>query len=130
MVFDASALIAWLKGEPGAALVEELLDDADVPRYVHAVNLLEAFVYFARNSDVLTARQAIADMRAVGLEERTDLDTAFCEDVAALKADHHVALGDCCGLALARRMNAVVTADRGELRTPKDANVCSITFIR
>jgi predicted nucleic acid-binding protein len=131
LVYDASALVAYLNDEPGGAVVEELLNDADVPQYVHAVNLLEVFYRFARRDDVLVAREAIADLRATRLQVRDDLDAELWQDAATLKSDHVVALGDCIGLALARRLGAAfVTADKGDLKTATAARVCPITLIR
>ena len=43
IVFDASALIAYLRNEDGGVFVENLLDDADVEKVAHAVNLCEVF---------------------------------------------------------------------------------------
>jgi len=130
-VYDASALVAYLNDEPGGNLVAEMLADDTMQHYVHATNLLEVFYRFARDGDIVIAREVIADLRTTGLQERTDLDVAFWEDAATLKADHVVALGDCFGLALARRLGAdFITADRGDLKTATAAGVCRITLIR
>lgn len=130
-VYDASALLAYLNDEPGADFVAQSLLDETVTHYVHTINLLEVFYRFARRDDILVARNAIADLRTTNLQERDDLDTAFWEDAATLKADHVVALGDCCGLALARRLGAeFITADRGDMKTATAAKVCTVTFIR
>jgi len=131
VVLDASAMLALLRGEPGGDYVQELLDDADVPIHAHSVNLLEVFYFVARHSDVLQARQTLADLRAAGVVERSDLDTAFLEDAATLKADWNCALGDCFGLALARRIGAdFATADHHELDPVDTAGVCGFIFIR
>lgn len=130
-VYDSSALLAYLNEEPGGDIVGELLADETITHYIHAINMLEIFYRIARLDDVLVARNAIADLRTTLLQERADLDAAFWEDAATLKADHVVALGDCCGLALARRLGAeFVTADRGDMKTATAAKVCKITLIR
>jgi len=124
-------LIAYLNGEPGSDVVGTLLEQTSAPQYIHAINLLEVFYYIAKRTDVLNARKHIASLMQLGIQERTDLNAAFWEDAATLKADHVVALGDCCGLALARRLGAeFITADRGDLKTATAANVCKITLIR
>ncbi|MDQ3812426.1 MAG: hypothetical protein M3347_00580, partial [Armatimonadota bacterium] len=67
----------------------------------------------------------------VGLVARDDLDAAFWQDVATLKAEHDVALGDAFGLALARRLDAdFVTSDHHEIDAVAAAGACSVTFIR
>lgn len=112
LVFDSNALLALLGNESGSAQVRALLN-SDVPRYVHAINVTEVFYDVSRSDDVLTARAKLEQLFQVGLIERADMDIAFREDVAQLKADwRRISLADCCGLALARRLGAeFVTAD-------------------
>jgi PIN domain nuclease of toxin-antitoxin system len=42
-VFDASALISFLRDEPGADEVQRLLEQESAARYVHAINLCEVY---------------------------------------------------------------------------------------
>lgn len=131
MVFDSSALLAWHFEEEGSDFVQELLDEADVPKYLHAANAAEVLTKIAQRHDFIAAREGLEWMRILGVETRQDMDAAFIEDVAALKADHNVALGDCLGVALARRLGAdFVTADWAEMNKIKTDSVCSIIFIR
>jgi PIN domain nuclease of toxin-antitoxin system len=48
VVFDASALIAYLRGERGAGVVESLLTGQGNELYVHALNLCEVYYDFLR----------------------------------------------------------------------------------
>jgi len=131
MVFDSSALLAWFFGEPGADLVQEFLDDADTPKYLHAINEAEVIAKIGQRVDVARGRRLVAEVQMLGVEVRRDIDAAFVADAAALKADHVVALGDCFGVALARRLGAdFITSDRGEMGKIKVAGVCAVTFIR
>ena len=142
MIFDASALLAYFFGEEGGDLVAELLDEADVPKYLHAVNAAEVACKLGQSTDMARGLAALTTLQRLGVETRRDMDAAFVADVAALKADHNVALGDCFGLALTRRLHrgfdgtpadpdaAFVTADRGEMGKIKSGGVCPITFIR
>ena len=80
----------------------------------------------------MTARIALEQFTRLGVIERTDMDAAFREDVAQLKADwHRVSLADCCGLALARRLDAeFVTADHHEMDVLNAANIARLRFFR
>lgn len=134
-VYDSSAMVALLNDESGAGVVEECLAE-DVPHHAHAVNLCEVFYGFLRVSQE-KAEGALADVRALGIVERSDLDEAFWRDVAALVAKYRsgkgnrLALGDAFGLAFARRLDAdFVTADRGELETVAADGTARIIFIR
>ena len=135
LVFDSSAMIALLKNEPGAGKVQLLIDEADVSKYAHAVNLVEVFYEFRTQSTAI-AENAIADLKSLSIEERNDLDGAFWRDVANLIANARrnsgkLALGDAFGIALARRLDAdFVTADRHEIEALHNAGVCRAVFIR
>ena len=47
-VLDASAMIAFLRGEPGADAVAEILLDSESQCHAHALNLCEVFYDFER----------------------------------------------------------------------------------
>lgn len=130
-VIDASALIAFLRDEPGARVVENVLSGPE-KCYAHALNLCEVYYDFFRASNQHTAEAAISDLLALGVEDRTDMDSEFWRDVGGLKAVHRrVSLADCCALALARRLGArLVTADRHEFEPILSADISQIEFIR
>lgn len=130
-VFDSSALISVLRNEKGANNVLALVNSG-AELFVHSLNLVEVFYDLSRSNDVLFARTAIERFTQGGLIERTDMDIAFREDVAQLKADwRRASLADCCGLALARRLNAeFVTADHHEMDALSAANIAKTRFFR
>jgi PIN domain nuclease of toxin-antitoxin system len=86
-VIDASALIAFLRDEPGAGAVENVLG---LPQtcYAHALNLCEVYYDFWRASDQNAAEPAITDLMRLGIRERIDMDSEFWRDVGGLKAVH------------------------------------------
>jgi len=129
-VFDASALIAFLRDEHGADVVQNLLSLQT--RYVHALNLCEVHYDFWRAETKTAAESAVTDLIALGIEERNDMDSEFWRKVGELKAIHRkVSLADCCGLALANRLNATfVSADRHELEPLLEAGICTIKLVR
>jgi PIN domain nuclease of toxin-antitoxin system len=129
-VFDASALIAFLRDEPGAEVVQNLLSLSS--RHLHALNLCEVYYDFWRAADKTAAESAIKDLIVLGVEERNDMDSEFWRKVGELKAIYRkVSLADCCGLALANRLGATfVSADRHELEPLLAAGICRIELIR
>jgi PIN domain nuclease of toxin-antitoxin system len=130
-VIDASALIAFLRDEPGADAVENVLG---LPQtcYVHALNLCEVYYDFWRASNQNAAEAAITDLMGLGIGERSDMDSQFWREVGRLKAVHRrVSLADCCALTLANRLGAnLVSADRHEFEPLLAAGICQIEFIR
>lgn len=131
-VFDASGMIAFLRDEPGADAVEDHLRREPLGVYAHALNLCEVYYDFWRASTQESAEAAIRDLLSTGVQERDDLDPEFWREAGRLKAVHRrVSLADCCAMALANRLDAVlVSADRHELEPLAAMAVCRIQFIR
>jgi PIN domain nuclease of toxin-antitoxin system len=130
-VLDASALIAYLRDEPGAEEGQNLLSLTQAS-YAHALNLCEVYYDFWRASSQATAESAIADLITFGIEERNDMDSQFWREVGHLKAIYRrVSLADCCTLALAKKLDAtLVSADRHEFEPLLAVGICQIELIR
>lgn len=131
-VFDASALIAFLKDEPGAEATEAFLTDASASKLVHAVNLCEVAYHFMKlNRDAAVAAELDA-LETAGLETRPDMDPHFWRSVARLKATiQHASLGDSFAIGLAERFGAtIVTADRPSFQRAAEAGICRVVFVR
>ena len=110
-VFDASAIIALLKHEPGADVVAAALEDGEP--LISAVNLSEVVTALVesgvKEADVLAAWRQLS-MTTVALDEPTALAAARLRKSTRRLG---LSLGDRCCLALAQKHNAnVVTADR------------------
>jgi PIN domain nuclease of toxin-antitoxin system len=132
VVLDASAVIAFLRGEPGADVVERYFGPERHDLYIHALNLCEVYYDFLRAAGEISAEGAIRDVLQLGVQERNDMNSDFWRSVGKLKAEHRrVSLADCCALALAGVLGAVVlSADRHELEPLARASVCQVEFIR
>jgi predicted nucleic acid-binding protein len=131
-VLDASAMIAYLRDEPGADRVSEALLDPDGQCIAHVLNWCEVFYDFHRASGPKHALDAVKDLAQVGVAENAEIGTEFWQAVGALKAIHRrVSLADCFAVALARQLGAtVLTADHHEFDALADQGVCAVGFIR
>lgn len=69
VVLDACAMIAFLRDEPGAAIVEQYLRNNETLCLAHAINLCEVFYDFIRATGENNANQAIQDLLADGSRE-------------------------------------------------------------
>jgi PIN domain nuclease of toxin-antitoxin system len=113
-VLDASALIAYLRDEPGSEMVADEIARGAV---ISAVNLAEVLSRAADRgadasalADDLTARGLIGG--AIGVEPFTTLDAIDVARMRPLTRAAGLSLGDRACLALARRLSArAVTAD-------------------
>jgi PIN domain nuclease of toxin-antitoxin system len=130
-VLDASAMLAYLRGEAGADIVENAILDVTGQCMAHSINLCEVYYIVHRDMDEPTAEAAIGDFRALGVVERSDFDEALWKEAGKLKAGGGISLPDCIGVALTNRVcGTFLTADHGELDRIAAAGTCSITFIR
>ena len=130
-VLDASAMIAWLRNEPGADVVEKALLDTAGQCLAHSVNLCEVYYDAHRRSGEAHANSVVGDLVAVGVIERSDFDQAFWKEAGKLKSGGGISLPDCFGVTLtARAGGTFLTADHSELDKIAAAGTCSITFIR
>lgn len=130
-VLDASAMLAYLRGETGAVVVENALLDAAGQCIAHSINLCEVYYIIHRDTDELTAEAAIIDLRTLSVVERSDFDEPLWKEAGKLKAAGGISLPDCVGIALTNRVGGTfLTADHGELDKIAAAGICSVTFIR
>jgi PIN domain nuclease of toxin-antitoxin system len=108
VVLDASALLAFVNGEPGADKVAAVLGEA----MISAVNFSEVAAKLALRGGA--ADRALGELTEAELEV-VNFDRALALSTGALVAatrERGLSLGDRACLALARRENAVaLTAD-------------------
>ncbi len=130
-ILDASAIIAWLRNEPGADVVDNAVRDLSSQCLAHAINLCEVYYDAHRNSGMAHAEAVISDLAAVGIVERGDFDQAFWKDAGKLKAGGGVSLADCFAITLTNRVGGtLLTSDHHEMDKLAAAGMCQITFIR
>ena len=98
-VFDSSAMVAFLKDEPGASVVADLFPNTQIPLYAHSANLCETFHIVWRRDGENAARLAIDKLLDAGVMERSDMDGAFWRDAGSLIATRRIA-DKICRLAM------------------------------
>ena len=124
-------MIALLTGEPGGAVVKQLLLQNPGACYAHALNLAEIYYIFLRRGGENAAEEAIEDLMHVGIIPRDDFDTVFWKEAATFKGRHAMALPDAFCLALARRIGGTaVTTDHQEFDPVVPLGIVPIVFIR
>ena len=125
-VLDACAMIAYLRGEPGAEVVKRHMEAPNC--FAHGLNLCEVAYKFALAADDQTAEEALLDLGRVGVRPREDLDPEIRRSACRFKVRHsHLSLADCFALALAQRLEAaLVTSDREFRRAGREVEVVII----
>lgn len=131
-VFDACALIALLEDEPGAEVVEALLQEPANRCLIHAVSACEVYYDLCRRGDTEDADSLEALFAEYDLEILETLPSHLWRIAGKLKAEwRRVSLADCFALALAIREEGIlVTSDHHEFDPIAQAEVCPIRFIR
>jgi PIN domain nuclease of toxin-antitoxin system len=128
---DASAMVAYLAGEPGELVVTALLADPAATCYAHTINLCEVYYHLIRTTDVRRARQGILSLFADGVIERHDMNRRFWQRVGELKARGRISLPDCFCISLVQELGGeVVTSDHGEFDPLVPLGIVPIKFIR
>jgi len=132
IVLDACAVIALVKNEQGADIVEEYLLNDDYECMIHGVNICEVYYGFFRSESEAFAQEIVYKLQKSGVIIDDDMTMNFWQQVARYEATiTRISLADCFALALASRESAVlVTSDRKEFEPVVPLNICQINFIR
>ena len=117
-ILDAYAVVALLRDEPAAPVVEQLLTaDADAHAQLTTVGLAEVVDRLIRLMDI-DEDDAVLDIAELGLANPIDLDAPTALRAGMLRARHYhrrsraISLADCVAAETARATaTALVTSD-------------------
>jgi predicted nucleic acid-binding protein len=114
-VVDACGLIAYLRDEPGAEVMEDLMTDPQNILSMHAITLGEIYYDTRRMRDATVARQVLADIAMLPIVIVRDLSDDLLISAGEFKVSHRISYADAFVLALARKAGAsVITTDHHE----------------
>ncbi len=131
-VFDACAIIALLQDEPGATVVDRLLEKENHRFLIHSLNACEVYydLYLRDGEAVADGLEEV--LVGYGFELSPAMSSELWRSAGKLKAQwRRVSLADCFALALTlREAGTLVTSDHHELDRLAHEGVCPIQFIR
>ncbi len=114
-VLDSSALIAFIRNEDGADIVEQLLLDESAAIFMHAINLCEVYYDCIRAVGEEKADSCVNAIITGNVVIREDMDVDFWKTAGKLKALGRISISDTFAVALAVREGAhLVTSDHHE----------------
>lgn len=131
-ILDASAIIAYLRGELGADAVSAVLVQPAHVCLAHAMNLCEVYYDSYRANGETAARNAMRDIFALGIQLRSDLSIDFWQAAGMLKATvRRISLADCFAVTLTKAVGGtLLTCDHHEFDLLAARGVCAFAFIR
>ncbi len=113
-VLDASAVIAFLRDEPGALTVRDIFLNAEGDIHIHAVNAIEVHYKMASFGGESAATDALHDLAAMGVAIYDSLPPPLCVRASHFKSRYpFLSLGDSVCVAFGEHLRAVIlTTDR------------------
>ncbi len=121
LVLDAFALLAVARDEPGADVVEDLVNEAETGQAelrMSVINLGEVFYKTVREHGHLRGYEVLRHVRQLPIEF-LPVDQELALAAAEIKGVHRISYADCIAAALAQRLRAtLVTGDDGFRQIP------------
>lgn len=115
-VLDSCALIAYIRDEKGADVIEKILLDESSSVMMHAINVCEVYYDCIRSFGDDHAEKIVESLVTGGVIIREDMDAELWKFAGQLKAGGRISLADTFAIALAAREKAVlVTSDHHEI---------------
>ncbi len=128
-IVDASALIAYFKGEQGHERVASLLMDERNNLAIHTVNLCEVYYGYLRSDGLEKANEAWERAtKLLGVLET--IDGGFIKRVARWKVNPGLGLGDSFVAACAEEHAAILVTADPDFEPVQQAGLVRVEFIR
>ena len=126
-VLDACALLAFLNDEPGAAVIDSLLQQAqrkECTLWMHKLNVLEIYYGVFREVSQTKAEETLSTIRALPITMIDSVSDEVLKAAGRLKAIYKISIADAIALAEAKTRNVpLLTSDHHEfdpLETQKE----------
>lgn len=114
-VMDACALIAYLRDEEGAELIDQVLRFSGSTVMMHAVNVCEVYYDCLRTKGQVHADELLDSLTVGDVIIREDMDVDFWKYAGRIKAGGRISLADTFAVSLAAREEAILlTSDHHE----------------
>jgi ribonuclease VapC len=118
VVLDSFAILALLRGEPGAPAVRQLIEQAiegEVTLLMSQINLGEVIYHTERVHGVRQAQETLVEIEALPIQ-MVEATRRRVLDAAHIKANHRIAYADAFAATLAREHGAALVTGDPEFR--------------
>lgn len=131
-ILDACGLIAFLRNEPGAEVIKEILLKSETEANsitMHLVNFSEVYYDTLRTSGKMDADYLFQFIPSLGIRFSSEFSHEFIQKLGKFKVEYKISLADSFALALTESTNGtLLTSDRHEFE--KISEGVKIIFIR
>lgn len=132
-VYDACAIVAYLRNEAGADAVEALLSDPGNTAYIHNGNLIEVLCRLFKDDAQFPSDTLLQDLNTLGIQQVDDMSDAFWISVARLRTQARLVWQKASYLdgfimALAQQKGATIVTSDNDFRTI--THLCNVLFFR
>lgn len=132
-VLDSWALLAWLRGEPSAQVIDALFSRAesgDLALHCSAINAGEVFYQLLRARRVDEAERFWSGLARGEAPVRLEMVTVpRVRSAALVKATYPLAYADAFAIALAREFGFPLVTGDPEMRAPADDRVITVEWL-
>lgn len=91
---DACSVIAYLRNEPGANVLKEIIEGPTSFLTMHVCNIGEVYYDFFRSDGLAAAQLAWSNTLTLPLVLRRDSDDEFIQRVGVIKVEERVSFAD------------------------------------
>ena len=117
-VIDSYAMVAFFENEPGASVVEKVLQelfDSKARAWMSVVNWGEVYYNAYREQGQETAESTLRQLEKYPIEI-VPADQDLTKAAAVFKGEYRIAYADCFAAALAKKMKAIVLTGDPEFK--------------
>ena len=129
-VFDACAVLAFIKGEQGAGIVKSIIE-GDSKIFLHSVTLLEIYYVIMQQLGTHSADLFYKQITQTPIEIIYEISENTIKNAGYYKSMYKISLGDSFVLATAKIYNArIVSSDHHEFDILETSENINFLWIR
>ncbi|GHV77623.1 hypothetical protein AGMMS49942_24440 [Spirochaetia bacterium] len=132
-VLDACAVVALIKGEPGAGIIQNMIDQAiegEITLCISVVNLAEVYYGYIRESGNAAALKILERIYAAPIDIVEAIPEPVYLEASRLKGAYKISLADAFGLGTAIILKGVFVTSDGELKEPEAKESAPVFWFR
>ncbi|GHV81232.1 hypothetical protein AGMMS49944_30230 [Spirochaetia bacterium] len=132
-VLDACAVVALIKEEPGAGIIQNMIDqtiEGEITLCISVVNLAEVYYGYIRELGNAAALKILERIYAAPIDIVEAIPEPVYLEASRLKGAYKISLADAFGLGTAIILHGVFVTSDGELKEPEAKEAAPVFWFR